>query len=140
MPDMLYNGTPRCFLDVERSHYVTAMLGFYERRNAAAAVDLFEFVYQRSHQKYSVLQASLSAPDPIWTTYRQTLNELMQFVAFHGRTLDAAFADVLVDAADGAAPRLIASTELDQLQQYDCARYNPARGISQQRIDAGRRR
>ncbi len=140
MPLMLYNCAPLSFLDVERSDYATAMLGVYEQRNVAAAVDLFEFIYRRSIQKYSVLRASLSAPDPIRTKYRQALNELMQFVVFHGRTLEAAFADVHVDAADGAALRLIANNELDQLEQYNCARYNLARGMTQRWIDAGRRR
>jgi len=140
MPLMLYNCAPLSFLDVERSDYATAMLGVYEQRNVAAAVDLFEFIYRRSIQKYGVLRASLAAPDPIRTKYRQTLNELMQFIVFHGRTLDAAFADVHVDAADSAALRLIANTELDHLEQHNCARYNLARGMTQRWIDAGRRR
>jgi Fic family protein len=140
MPLMLYNCAPLSFLDVERSDYATAMLGVYEQHNVAAAVDLFEFIYRRSIQKYSVLRASLSAPDPIRTKYRQALNELMQFVVFHGRTLHAAFADVHVDAADSEALRLVANTELDQLEQYNCARYNLARGMTQRWIDEGRRR
>lgn len=140
MPLMLYNCAPLSFLDVERSDYATAMLGIYEQRNVAAAVDLFEFIYRRSIQKYSVLRASVAAPDPIRTKYRQTLNELMQFVVFHGRTLEAAFAEVQVDAADSAALRLIANSELDQLEQHNCARYNLARGMTQRWIAAGRRR
>ncbi|WP_029461550.1 Fic family protein [Serpentinimonas barnesii] len=140
MPLMLYNCAPLSFLDVERSDYATAMLGVYEHRNVAAAVDLFEFIYRRSMQKYSVLRAALSAPDPIRTKYRQTLNELMQFVVFHGRTLEAAFAEVYVDAPDISALRLIANTELDQLEQHNCARYNLARGMTQRWIDAGRSR
>ena len=138
MPLMLYNCAPLSFLDVERSDYATAMLGVYEQRNVAAAVDLFEFIYRRSMQKYSVLRAALSAPDPIRTKYRQALNELMQFVVFHGCTLEAAFADVYVDAPDISALRLIANTELDQLEQHNCARYNLARGMTQRWIDAGR--
>lgn len=140
MPLMLYNCAPLSFLDLERSDYATAMVGVYEQRNVAAAVDLFEFIYRRSIQKYSVLRAALSAPDPIRTKYRQALNELMQFVVFHGRTLEAAFADVPVDAADSVALRLIANTELDQLEPYNCARYNLARGIALQWIETGRRR
>ncbi len=138
MPLMLYNCAPLSFLDVERSDYATAMLGVYEQRNVAAAVDLFEFIYRRSMQKYSVLRAALSAPNPIRTKYRQALNELMQFVVFHGRTLEAAFADVYVDAFDISALRHIANTELDQLEQHNCARYNLARGMTQRWIDAGR--
>lgn len=137
---MLYNCAPLSFLDVERTDYATAMLGVYEQRNVAAAVELFEFIYRRSIQKYSVLRASRAMPDPIRLRYRQALNELMQFVVFHGRTLDDAFAQVNVDAADLAALRLIANTELDHLEQYNCARYNLARGMTQRWIDAGRPR
>lgn len=140
MPLMLYNCAPLSFLDVERSDYATAMLGIYEQRNVAAAVELFEFIYRRSIQKYSVLRASLSQPDPLRTKYRQALNELMQFVVFYSRTLDDAFLEVRVDAADLEALRVIANTELDRMEQYNCARYNLARGMTQRWIDAGRPR
>ena len=140
LPLMLYNCAPLSFLDVERADYATAMLGVCEQRNVAAAVDLFEFIYRRSIQKYSVLRASLAVPDPVRTQYRQTLNELMQFVVFHGQTLEAALAEVQVDAADRAALRRIAHTELDHLEQHNCARYNLARGMTQRWIDAGRHR
>lgn len=140
MPLMLYNCAPLSFLDVERSDYATAMLGVYEQRNVAAAVELFEFIYRRSIQKYSVLRASLAAPDPIRVRYRQALNELMQFVVFYGKTLENAFSEVPVDAADKATLHAIANTELDHLEQYNCARYNLARGMTQRWIDAGRPR
>ena len=140
MPLMLYNCAPLSFLDVERTDYATAMLGVYEQRNVAAAVELFEFIYRRSIQKYSVLRASLAMPDPLRTRYRQALNGLMQFVVFYGRKLGDAFLEVSVDAADLTALRVIANTELDRLEQYNCARYNLARGMTQRWIDAGRPR
>ena len=140
MPLLLYNCAPLSFLDVERSDYATAMLGVYEQRNVAAAVEFFEFIYRRSIQKYSVLRASLAAPDPLRVRYRQALNELMQLVVFYGQTLEAAWSAVPVDAADLAALRVIANTELDHLEQYNCARYNLARGMTQRWIDGGRPR
>ena len=140
MPLLLHNCAPLSFLDVERTDYASAMLGVYEQRNVAAAVDLFEFIYRRSIQKYSVLRASLAVPDPIRTRYRLALNELMQFVVLHGRTLEGAFSEVPVDASDLAALRVIANTELDHLEPYNCARYNLVRGVTQRWIDAGRLR
>lgn len=140
MPLMLYNCAPLSFLAVERTDYATAMLGIFEQRNVAAAVELFEFIYRRSIQKYSVLRAALAAPDPVRTRYRQTLNELMQFVVFYRLTLDASMAEAPVDEADLLALRLIASTELDHLEPYNCARYNLARSMTQRWIDAGRPR
>ena len=79
-------------------------------------------------------------PDPLRARYRQALNELMQFVVFYGRTLENAFSEVPVDAADLAVLGVIAHTELDHLEQYNCARYNLARGMTQRWIDAGRPR
>ncbi|MEB0137054.1 Fic family protein [Actimicrobium sp. CCC2.4] len=140
MPLLLYNCAPLSFLDVERTDYATAMMGVYEQRNVSAAVELFEFIYRRSIQKYSVLRASLSVPDPLRARYRKTLNELMQFVVFYGKTLYDALSEVPVDTADLAALRAIANTELDQLEQYNGARYNLARGMTQRWIDAGRPR
>ena len=140
MPLMLYNCAPLSFLDVERTDYATAMMGVYEQRNVTAAVELFEFIYRRSIQKYSVLRASLSVPDPLRARYRKTLNELMQFVVFYGKTLNDALSEVPVDAADLTALRAIVNTELDQLEQYNGARYNLARGMTQRWIDAGRPR
>lgn len=64
----------------------------------------------------------------------------MQLVVFYGRTLDDAFSEVPVAAADLSALRVIANTELDHLEQYKCARYNVAPGMMQRWIDAGRLR
>ena len=138
MPLLLYNCAPLSFLDVTRTDYATAMLGVYEQRKVTAAVELFEFISRRSIQKYSVLRASLAAPDPLRTRYRQALNELMQFIVFYGQSLEEALSQVRVDAADLAALRVIVNTELDHLEPYNCARYQLARGITQRWIDAGR--
>ncbi len=140
MPLMLYNCAPLSFLDVDRNDYATAMLGVYEQRNVSAAVELFESIYRRSIQKYSVLRASLGVPEPLRARYRTTLNELMQFVVFHCQTLEDALLNVTVEAADLTALRTIVHTELDHLEPYNCARYNLARGITQKWIDAGRPR
>ncbi|MGY0200180.1 Fic family protein [Leptothrix sp. BB-3] len=140
LPLMLHNCAPLSFLDVTRADYATAMLGVYEQCNVAAAVDLFEFIYRRSIRKYGVLRESLALPDPLRTRYRQTLNELMQFVVFHRRTLADALTDVPVDPADLAGLRAVAETELDHLTPGNCARYNLARGMTQRWLDAGRPR
>lgn len=97
-------------------------------------------VTSKGRHAIGVLRASLAAPDPLRARYRQALNELMQFVVFYGRTLEDAFSEVPVDAADLAALRAIANTELDHLEQYNCARYNLARGMTQRGIDARRPR
>jgi Fic family protein len=139
MPLMLYNCAPLSFLDVERSDYATALLGVYEQRKVDAAVDLFEFIYRRSIQKYSVLRASMAAPDPLRAKYRQSLNEIMQWVVMHGQALETALAAASIDTADLAKLRVIASTELKHLETYNCARYNLARSVTKTWITTGRR-
>ena len=140
LPLMLHNCAPLSFLDVSRTDYATALLGVYEQRQVAAAVDLFEFIYRRSVQKYSVLRASMAAPDPLRAKYRQALNELMQLVVVHGRPLGTALQEVPVDAADLSGVSEIAQTELLHLETYNCARYNLARSLTQKWISAGRPR
>lgn len=82
----------------------------------------------------------MAIPNPLRAQYRHAMNELMQFVVCHGWTLEDAFSEVSVAAADLAALRVIANAELDYLEQYNCARYNLARGVTQKWIDAGRPR
>jgi hypothetical protein len=82
----------------------------------------------------------MAVPNPLRAQYRHTMNELMLFVVLYGKTLNDALSEVPVDAVDLTALRAIANTELDQLEQYNCARYNLARGTTQRWIDAGRPR
>jgi hypothetical protein len=50
------------------------------------------------------------------------MTELMQFVVFHGRTLDYAFSEVPVDVADLAALRVIAHTESNTTARFTTSR------------------
>ncbi|WP_228769075.1 Fic family protein [Limnohabitans sp. 2KL-3] len=140
MPLMLYNCAPLSFLDVERSDYTTALLGVYEQRQVDAAAELFEFIYRRSIQKYSVLRASMAAPDPLRARYRQTLNEIMQWLVMHRQPQQTALAAVQVDPQDLPGLNEIVNTELNHLEVYNCARYNLARGVTQTWNTAGRPR
>lgn len=45
-----------------------------------------------------------------------------------------------IQPGDLAGARAIASKELDHLEQYNCARYNLSRKMTQRWIDAGRQR
>lgn len=52
--------------------------------------------------------------------------------------LESAFSEVPVAAADLPALDVIANTEFDDLEQYNCARYNLTRSVTRRWIDAGR--
>jgi hypothetical protein len=82
----------------------------------------------------------MAIPVPLRAQYRQSMNELMRFVVKNGWTLDAAFSEVPVAAADVAALRVIANIELDYLAQYNCGVYNLPRQVVQRWIDSGRQR
>lgn len=82
----------------------------------------------------------MTLPVPIRAQYRSSMTELMQFIVRHGWTLEAAFLEVPIAAADLAAMRIIANTELDHLAQHNCAVYNLSRDVTQRWIDAGRPR
>lgn len=88
----------------------------------------------------NLLSPVQSAPDPLRLRYRRALNELMQLIVLHGRTLGAALPEVQVAAVDVPAFVAIANTELDQLEPYNAARYNLARASTQRWIDGGRTR
>jgi hypothetical protein len=62
------------------------------------------------------------------------------FLVRHGWTLDAAFAEVPVAATDLVALRSIANTELDHLEEHNCAVYDLARDVTRRWVDAGRPR
>lgn len=138
MPLMLSNCAPLSFLDVEPGDYALAMLGVYERCDAAPAVELFEWTYRRSIQKYQAIVESLGGPDPLRARYREQLGEAIRQVVYYGLPLAQAVDALAVTPADRAAFDAIARTELQHLQPYNCARYRLPFGKTQAWIDAGR--
>jgi Fic family protein len=140
MPLMLANCAPLSFLDVEQHDYALAMLGVYERLDVTAAVELFEWTYRRSIQKYQVMVDSMERPDPIRTRYRESLNDVLRLVVYEGKRLRTVLAAARVDEADRAAFERMVNAELDALQTFNCARFRLPMGKTQEWIEAGRRR
>ncbi len=73
LPLMLSNCAPLSFLDVEQEDYAIAVTGVYERLDASLAVELFEWTYRRSIEKYKVILESMGIPDPFRARYREHL-------------------------------------------------------------------
>lgn len=140
MPLMLANCAPLSFLDVEQHDYALAMLGVYERQDVSAAVDLFEWTYRRSIQKYQAVMESMRGPDPLRARYREVLNDALRLIVHDGRSLHDVLAVVSVAPEDRAAFEQVVHAELDHLQPYNCARYRLPMGKTQAWIDQGRRR
>ena len=137
LPLLLNNCAPLSFLDVDRDDYALAMLGVYERRDAALAVELFEATYRRSITKYQAVRQAMGAPDPLRVKYREPLGEAMRRIVT-GEPL-ATVLDVLgMPAGDRAAFTGLVREELAHLEPYNCARYRLAGSIVERWIAAGR--
>jgi fido (protein-threonine AMPylation protein) len=138
LPLMLANCAPLSFLDVERGDYALAVMGVYERQDAAMAVDLFEWTYRRSIAKYQVMLASVGSPDPFRAQYREHLAEAIRQVVVAGATLEQALAQLSLPAADGAMFRGILRRELQGLEPFNCARYRLSLRKTEDWIQRGR--
>ncbi|ASL48631.1 hypothetical protein bAD24_III14625 [Burkholderia sp. AD24] len=140
MPLMLSNCAPLSFLDVEQNDYALAMLGVYERLDVSLAVELFDWTYRRSIDKYQVIVESMGGPDPLRARYREHLGEAIRQIVFFGSTLAQAIEAAGISRADTAAFNAMLNTELAHLEAYNCARYRMPMTKTQAWIDKGRPR
>ncbi|HET6718571.1 MAG TPA: Fic family protein [Rhodocyclaceae bacterium] len=138
LPLLLQNCAPLSFLDVELSDYAMAVLAVYEQRDVSLAVELFEWTYLRSIQKYQVILAAMGAPDPFRAKYRELLGDGVRLVVAE-RTPLAAVADALqVPQEDVAEFQALLKDELLHLADYNCARYRLGFGLTTEWIKQGR--
>lgn len=140
MPLMLANCAPLSFLDVGQTDYALAMLGVYERLDATLAVELFDWTYRRSIDKYQAIVEAMGGPDPLRARYREQLGEAVRQIVFLGAAFDRAVAAVKPAEADAAAFSQMLDAELAHLEAYNCARFRLPIGKTQEWIDKGRPR
>ncbi|CAN5535663.1 hypothetical protein BH10PSE18_BH10PSE18_17490 [soil metagenome] len=138
IPLMLYNCAPLSFLDVEAQDYAYAMMGVYEHRDVALAVDLFEWSYRRSIRKYAVQLDAMGVPDPTRLRFREGLTEAIGRVVRDGQTVGQAVAALALSAEDVQAFQPLFAQELRMLEPHNCARYRLTLGQTRQWIEAGR--
>lgn len=140
IPLMLYNCAPLSFLDVDVDDYARAMLGVYELRDVALAVDLFSWAYRRSLKKYAAVKDSLGAPDPTRLRYRESLTGAVGLVVREGKSAQTAIEELGLteEAAPGFRELLLA--ELEKLEVFNCARYRLTLSATQAWISANRPR
>lgn len=140
MPLMLSNCAPLSFLDVEQTDYALAMLGVYERLDVSLAVELFDWTYRRSIDKYQVIVESMGGPDPLRARYREHLGEAIRQIVFFGSTLAQAIEAAGIPQVDRAVFNAMLNIELTHLEAYNCARYRMPMTKTQAWIDKGRPR
>ena len=138
LPLLLYNCAPLSFLDVEQSDYAYAMLGVYEQRSVALAVELFETTYRRSIEKYRAALGAFGTPDPVRARYREALGAAIRQVVAGGESSPAAIASLGIAPVDLDAFTRLVEEELAHLAIYNCARYRLTIPAVERWIAAGR--
>ncbi len=138
IPLMLYNCAPLSFMDVSQHDYAQAMLGVYELRDMALAVDLFSWTYQRSCQKYAVVLESMGIPNPLRLQHREHLNEAMALVVRERQPLNAALQTLGLTPQQAPGFAELLRDELHTLEAFNCARYRLTVRTTTDWIAAGR--
>lgn len=138
IPLMLYNCSPLSFLDVDVNDHAFAMLGVYEQRDLALAVDLFAWAYRRSLKQYAAVRDSLGAPDPLRLRYREALTDAVGLVVRERRSLQAALDELGLGEASAPGFRELLMDELKTLEVFNCARYRLTLSATLAWIAAGR--
>ncbi|NIM41827.1 MAG: Fic family protein [Hydrogenophaga sp.] len=138
IPLMLYNCSPLSFLDVDVNDHAFAMLGVYEQRDLALAVDLFTWAYRRSLRQYAAVRDSLGSPDPLRLRYREALTDAIGLVVRERRSLQAALDELGLGEASAPGFRELLMDELKKLEVFNCARYRLTLSATQAWIAASR--
>lgn len=138
IPLMLYNCSPLSFLDVTPQDYALAMMGVYEQRDMAMAIDLFAWVYRRSIRKYGVMLEAMGVPDPVRLQYREVLNEAIGGVVRERRSVEQVVAGLLLSEGQKAEFQPLLNAELEVLALHNCARYRLTMRQVQDWIEVGR--
>lgn len=123
LPLMLSNCAPLSFLDVEPEDYAVAVTGVYERLDVTLAVELFEWAYRRSIEKYKVILESIGVSDPFRARYREHLGDAIRQVVTEDASVMTASAALALPESDQIAFLSLLRKELQSLEPFNCARY-----------------
>lgn len=140
IPLMLFNCAPLSFLDVGPQDYALAMMGVYEFLDVSLAIDLFGRTYRRSVAKYTVVLASMGAPDPMRLRWREALNDALHRVVRQGESAATALSALAIPADQAPGFERMLLDELNALDVHNCARYRLPMGAVEAWVAAGRRR
>lgn len=138
LPLLLQNCAPLSFLDVEQADYALAVLGVYEKQDVSLAVELFDWTYRRSIDKYGVILDAMGAPDMFRQKYRELLGDGIRRVVADGVALDAAVKELAPPAEDLLAYKELLRQELLHLEPFNCARYRLGIRLTEGWIKQGR--
>lgn len=128
IPLIRHNLAPLSFVDVPHDLYIEGTLGVYELNRVDLLRDVFEWAYERSCQRYTVLRDALPAPDPLRLKHREVVRAVVaEVVANQVRRDDMTGirnrALALVDPEDVDSVVALVFNELHQLHEGNIARY-----------------
>lgn len=138
IPLMLYNSAPLSFLDADATNYAYAMMGVYEKRNVALAVELFEHLYRRSIKRYAVTLQAMGVPDPFRLRHREDLNTAIRYIVTDRESIESALLAITIAAEDKEQFRALLQDELRVLNTHNCARYRLSMRMTEQWIKDGK--
>lgn len=128
IPLIRQNLAPLSFVDVPHDLYIEGTLGIYELNRVDLLRDVFEWAYERSCQRYTVLRDALPAPDPLRMKYREVLQVVVADIVGHQIRRNDLFdirdrVAALVESEEVDAVVALVFNELHQLHEGNIARY-----------------
>ena len=128
IPLIRNNLAPLSFVDVPHDLYIEGTLGVYELNRMELLRDVFEWAYERSCQRYTVLRDALPAPDPLRLRHREVVRAVILDVVSSAIRRDDLNSirnrvNALVDPEDVEAVVALIFNELHQLHEGNIARY-----------------
>lgn len=128
IPLIRLNLAPLSFVDVPHDLYIEGTLGVYELNRVELLRDVFEWAYERSCQRYTVLRDALPAPDPLRLRHREVVRAvILDIVSSDIRRNDVNSirnrVNALVDPEDVEPVVALIFNELHQLHEGNIARY-----------------
>lgn len=138
LPLLLQNCAPLSFLDVEQADYALAVLAVYELQDVSLAVELFEWTYRRSIDKYTVVLEAMGTPDPFRLKYRELLGDAVQQVVARAAAVTDLVPTLGIEPTEQEKFAHMLREELQHLETYNCARYRLGLALTDRWIAAGR--
>lgn len=127
IPLVKHNLVPLSFVDVPQRTYIEALLGVYELNRVDLLRDVYEWAYERSCRRYTVLRDALPLPDPLRQRWRSELYDLVAEVVRTAQPIDEAAVRGLVSSAvaadDVPGVLALALNELHTLHDGNIARF-----------------
>ena len=80
----------------------------------------------------------MGLPDPMRARYREQLGEAVRQVVFFGARIGKAMKGLSIPVGDASHFKAMLRSELQGLEEYNCARYRLPFGKTQEWIDKGR--